>query len=226
MTLSLSRLTLTALTLTLTQQVLAVLPTVTADPTNVGDAVNGGAVSLPTQFSVAPAQPIVTRPLSNPIAAQAPLAVNQTHTSYLPVSSNTASEATAQLTPKVLASLVTRDAQGQEILAPVDAQTRLMSGNLVEYHAYITNTSPDRVRSVKVTLAIPANTELTSLADMTPARPYGSTDGVNFQYMPLKANIGGVLQELPMSYYKAVRWHIEGLGLNEVAEVKFRVRVK
>lgn len=132
----------------------------------------------------------------------------------------------AQLETRILASALSTDAQGQQVLSPITAQTKLTSGNVIEYHGYITNKSPERIRNVTVTLDIPANTELLSLEGLSPTRAKGSADGVKFQNMPLKTNINGVLQDLPMQYYKAVQWDIAGLGLNEVATVKYRVRVK
>jgi hypothetical protein len=127
---------------------------------------------------------------------------------------------------RILASVVSQDAQGQEVLSPITAQTRLASGNVVEYRGYLTNHGTDRVRNMKVTMNIPANMELLSTTDVMPERAYGSTDGNSFHYMPLKANMGGSMQNLPMSYYKAVQWDITGLGLNEVAMVKYRLKVK
>lgn len=112
------------------------------------------------------------------------------------------------------------------MLSPVNAQTRLASGNIVEYRGYLTNNSPDRIRNMKVTMNIPANMELVSTSDVEPTRAFGSMDGANFQYMPLKTNMNGVRQNLPMAYYKAIQWDVPGLGLNEVAMVKYRLKVK
>lgn len=131
-----------------------------------------------------------------------------------------------QIQTRILASIVSQDPQGQEVLSPINAQTRLASGNIVEYRGYLTNNSADRIRNMKVTMNIPANMELVSTNDVLPTRAYGSMDGTNFQYMPLKTNMNGVLQNLPMSYYKAVQWDVPGLGLNEVAMVKYRLKVK
>lgn len=201
---------LTTITLTaMSIPALAVLPTVTADP-NMG--MNTDVVT--SQFQVAPATPIVLNaPTALPPMTATPIA-------------NPTSASMGQLQQRLLASLVSRDAMGNEVLSPITAQTRLSAGNIVEYRGYIINNSNERVRDAKVTFDLPANTELLGLADMSPARAMGSVDGVNFQYMPLKTNAGGVLQEIPMSSYKAVRWQIEGVGLNEVAEVKYRVRIK
>ena len=147
-----------------------------------------------------------------------------------PVDNNQAAPISApvasQVQTRILASVVGRDPQGQEVLSPVNAQTRLASGNVVEYRGYLTNNSPDRIRNMKVTMNIPANMELVSTSDVEPARAFGSMDGVNFQYMPLKTNMNGVLQNLPMAYYKAIQWDVPGLGLNEVAMVKYRLKVK
>lgn len=134
----------------------------------------------------------------------------------MPVSTNSSS----QLQTKITVALVGID----DSLLPITPQTQLASGNVIEYHGYIINNSPERMRTMKVTMPIPANTKL--VAKPSPEPVYGSNDGVQFNYMPIKLNIGGVIQEAPMSYYKFVRWDIEGLGLNEVAEVKYRVRVK
>ncbi|ELA09312.1 hypothetical protein MOMA_02865 [Moraxella macacae 0408225] len=133
---------------------------------------------------------------------------------------------TTQPETRILASVLSTDSQGQQVLSPITTQTKLTSGNVIEYHGYIINKSSERIRNVTVTFDIPANTELLSLEDLSPVRAKGSTDGVKFQNMPLKTNTNGVLQNLPIKYYKAVQWDILGLGLNEVATVKYRVRVK
>lgn len=201
----------------LSSTAMAVLPTVTADPNAAPDV-------IPARVMMAPAQPIVFMNGAAP-AMPAPV-TTPVQAMPIPVTAAPVSNTNNQLSPRVLASIVTRDAQGQEVLSPVTAQTKLVSGNIIEYRGYVTNAGTERVSNMKVTLDIPAGMELTGLPDMAPERPYGSMDGTNFQYMPLKANINGVVQELPMSYYKAVQWDIKGLGLNEVAMVKFRARVK
>ena len=53
--------------------------------------------------------------------------------------------AAGQVQTRILASVVGQDPQGQEVLSPVNAQTRLASGNVVEYRGYLTNNSPDRI---------------------------------------------------------------------------------
>lgn len=214
---------------TAAQSASAVLPTVTLDPT-----------TDPKQLSnnlTATASTTATTSNNAAIPATAISPVNTASTTSTgnvaalpPMASSTAATvsnpAASQIQQRLLASLVSRDEAGKEVLSPVTAQTRVRSGNIIEYRGYVINISPERVRNLKVSFDLPSNTELMSLSDLSPERAMGSSDGVTFQYMPLKTSINGTLQELPMSYYKAVRWNIEGLGLNEVAEVKYRVRVK
>lgn len=128
------------------------------------------------------------------------------------------------VTSKITAALVSVDANGQETLVPVDENTRLQSGNVIEYHGYFTNTNKDRVRKMTVTMSIPKQVEL--LEVLTPAFPFGSVDGNTFARMPLRGMVDGQRQEIPLKYYSAVRWEIEGLGLNETTAVKYRAKVK
>ncbi|MEN2752546.1 hypothetical protein AAIR29_12990 [Psychrobacter sp. FBL11] len=125
---------------------------------------------------------------------------------------------------KITASLISVDANGQETLVPVDANTRLQPGNVLEYQGYFTNTNPDRVRKMTVTLTIPEQVEL--LRTVSPDFPYGSVDGDTFARMPLRTRVDNQLQEVDLKHYKAVRWDIEGVGLNDTVMVKYRAKVK
>ena len=109
-------------------------------------------------------------------------------------------------------------------LISVDANTRLQSGNVLEYQGYFTNTNADRVRKMTVTMSIPEQVEL--LRTVSPEFPYGSADGNTFARMPLRGKVDNQLQEIPLKYYKAVRWDLEGVGLNDTVVVKYRARVK
>jgi len=140
-------------------------------------------------------------------------------------SNNQSSNSNAQaVNSKITASLISTDANGQEVLVPVNANTRLQTGNVVEYQGYFTNTNPDRVRKMTVTMSIPEQVEL--LQAVSPDFPYGSADGNTFARMPLRGKIDNQLQEIPLKYYKAVRWDLEGIGLNDTVAVKYRARVK
>ncbi len=138
---------------------------------------------------------------------------------------NPVSTSTAQaVNSKITASLISVDANGQEVLVPVNANTRLQSGNVLEYQGYFTNTNADRVRKMTVTMSIPEQVEL--LRAVSPDFPYGSADGNTFARMPLRGKVDNQLQEIPLKYYKAVRWDLEGVGLNDTVVVKYRARVK
>jgi hypothetical protein len=138
---------------------------------------------------------------------------------------NASSNSTAQaVNSKITASLVSVDANGQEVLVPVDTNTRLQSGNVLEYQGYFTNTNADRVRKMTVTMSIPDQVEL--LSTVSPEFPYGSVDGNNFARMPLRTKVDNQLQDVALKYYKAVRWDLEGVGLNDTVAVKYRARVK
>ena len=125
---------------------------------------------------------------------------------------------------KITASLVSTDANGQEVLVPVDESTRLQSGNVLEYQGYFTNTNADRVRKMTVTMSIPEQVEL--MKTVSPEFPYGSVDGNNFSRMPLRTRVNNQLQDVELKHYKAVRWDLEGVGLNDTVAVKYRARVK
>lgn len=125
---------------------------------------------------------------------------------------------------KITASLINVGANGQETLVPVTASTRLQSGNILEYQGFFTNTNVDRVRKMTVTMSVPQQVEL--IGAVAPSFPYGSVDGSNFSRMPLRGQINGQVQEVPLQYYQAVRWDLEGIGLNDTVKVTYRARVK
>ncbi|WP_201587199.1 hypothetical protein [Psychrobacter jeotgali] len=137
----------------------------------------------------------------------------------------TGNNSTAQaINTKITASLVSVDGNGKESLIPVTAATRLQPGNVIEYQGLFTNTNADRVRKMTVTLTIPEQVEL--LRVVSPEFPYGSADGEKFARMPLRGRVDNQMQEIPLKYYQAVRWDIEGIGLNDTVMVKYRARVK
>ncbi|MBE0443505.1 MULTISPECIES: hypothetical protein [unclassified Psychrobacter] len=138
---------------------------------------------------------------------------------------NQAGNSSAQaVNSKITASLVSTDANGEEVLVPVNESTRLQSGNVLEYQGYFTNTNADRVRKMTVTMSIPEQVEL--MKTVSPEFPYGSVDGNSFSRMPLRTRVNNQLQDVDLKYYKAVRWDLEGVGLNDTVAVKYRARVK
>lgn len=193
-----SYLTLTLLALN-TNSVNAVLPAVATDNTVMDSAV------------VVPLSPQIVR-TAQPINAQPILAQP--------------SQSQTQLQTKLTASVVAINPQGGEILAPITSQTQLSRGSIIEYHGYIINNAAERVKTLKANFDIPNGTELQSINSISPQPVYASNDSQRFNYLPIKSNVAGVLQEVPLSYYKTLQWDIVGLGLNEVAEVKYRVVIK
>lgn len=194
----------------------AVLPAVATDNTPMDSSV---AVPLIPQIvpSVTVTQPAKVQ--LAPTQIQVPTTQIQLAPPMSPASQN-------QLRTKLTASMVAINPQGGEMLAPITPQVQLPKGSIIEYHGYIINNSPERVKTLKASFDIPAGTELQSIASISPQPAYGSNDGQHFNYLPIKGNMNGVLQEMPMSYYKTLQWDIAGLGLNEVAEVKYRVIIK
>lgn len=127
------------------------------------------------------------------------------------------------VTSRITASIISVGANGRETMVPVDGNTRLQSGNILEYQGLFTNTNPDRVSKMTVTMSIPQEVEL--LGGIAPEFPLGSVDGSLFAGMPLKGQINGQVQEIPMRYYRAVRWNLGEVGLNDTVIVKYRARV-
>lgn len=195
----------------------AVLPAVATDNTVMDNTV---AVPLIPQIVPSVSQPIQVQP----VAIQTPPLQHQT---IQPITSPTfISQNQNQIQTKLTASIIAVNPQGGEMLAPITSQVKLPKGSVIEYHGYIINNTPERVKTLKATFDIPARTELQSITNISPQPAYGSNDSMRFNYLPIKSSINGILQEVPMSYYKALQWDIAGLGLNEVAEVKYRVVVK
>lgn len=155
--------------------------------------------------------------LPTPEPALSPVALQQS-------APNTTGSSAQAINSKITAALISVDPNGQEVSIPINADTRLQTGNILEYQGFFTNTNADRVRKMTVTMSIPEQVEL--LGGVAPDFPYGSADGNTFARMPLKGKIDGQNQEIPLKYYQAVRWDIEGVGLNDTVMVTYRARVK
>ena len=110
--------------------------------------------------------------MSNPSNAQNAAAMQQGQTNQA-----------GKVTTKTVAALVSVDAQGQPALKPIDANTRLKKGNVIEYHSYFTNSSQDRMRNMVVTMSIPDEVKL--VGKLSPEQnAYASVDGQNFSHVP------------------------------------------
>lgn len=158
--------------------------------------------------------------MNNPSNAQNAAVMQQGQTNQLQGQMNQSQK----LITKTVAALVSVDAQGQPALKPIDANTRLQKGNVIEYHSYITNNSSDRMRKMDITVSIPDEVKL--VGKVSPDTASASVDGQNFSRMPLRGQIAGEMKEVPLEYYKHLRWTIEGLGQDETAVVRYRAVVR
>lgn len=149
--------------------------------------------------------------------------IQAVQTQALPNTANTTGTTNSGIAMNITAQLVGND-NGQETLMPLTAQTRLAKGNVIEYHVYLTNTNSDRVRTMKANVAIPSGVKL--LGAVSPEAMKGSVDGQNFYPMPLRMQVGGQTQPIPLDQYKALQWQIEDVGLNQTAKVSYRVVVE
>ncbi|MDO4699481.1 MAG: hypothetical protein Q4A69_02185 [Moraxella sp.] len=133
-------------------------------------------------------------------------------------------QATNALAPVVNVFVVKTDASGAETLVPVNAGVAVKSGDVLEYQGLFTNQSHDRVRKAEVTLSIGQGLEL--VGGVSPQFAHATIDGSRFVRMPIRANVNGQIQELPLSRYKALRWTIEEVGIGATAVVKYRAKLK
>lgn len=125
---------------------------------------------------------------------------------------------------QVNAYLVQANAMGEESLVPIDSVIQLQPNDVIEYKIYLTNHSPERIKSATVTLDIPTEVEL--IGEVSPDLAQGSVDKKVFAIMPLKSRQNGELQIIPLKYYKALRWQLSDIDLNETRALKYRVKVK
>lgn len=108
-------------------------------------------------------------------------------------------------------------------LIPITKATAVQSGDLVEYHAYLPNRSPDRIASMTVTLEIPDG--VTFAYQSLPQGATASINNLDFAPIPLQANLGGQIQNVPERLYRSLRWVITDVGVDEVAVVKYQALV-
>lgn len=106
-------------------------------------------------------------------------------------------------------------------LSPITQGNTVRAGDVVEYQVYYTNTTGEHIRSVQVDLDLAG---LVFLGQASPMGGFASTDGVHFGRMPLRANIGGAIQEVPSAQYRNLRWVLEDIAIDGTAVVKFRAK--
>lgn len=184
-------------------------------------------------MAVSPLQVPVVFPAPNiPASPATPATAPTTHTTGI---QNPAQQAPAQTQApqrqgssagiqSVVNAFIVQNINGQETLTPINAGTPVKSGDILEYQGLFTNNSSERVRSMDVTLSIADGLEL--VGGIHPRFPHATIDGSRFVRSPIRANVGGQVQELPLSDYKALRWTLEDIGLGGTSVVKYRAKVK
>lgn len=126
-------------------------------------------------------------------------------------------DATAQMVSVVINAFLVRPYGNSEQLVPITAGMAVKSNDVVEYRAYYTNRTPDRIRQMTAVLEVPQAVEL--LGGIEPVIFYASVDGTNYSLMPVGANVAG-------ANYRALRWDISGIGIGGTAMVKYRARIR
>lgn len=168
--------------------------------------------SLPTTSK--PATP--TTP-SNPTSAILTPTATKTHTRSAVVTSHDVEVA--------VHAFVVRSVASGEKLEPVQANTVINKGDVIEYHGLFTNQSKDRIRQMTATLSIPNGMAFTGVTE--PALgALASLDNQRFVYMPIRVNNNGVIENLAFDQYRALRWQIEDVGIGATAVVKYRATVQ
>lgn len=180
------------------------------------------SVSTPTSMTNAPSfsAPMMSAPVtSEPVS----FSVNTVSTPSQPMN-HVAPQGSSVGIQSVVNAFVVQNVNGQETLIPVTADTTVQAGDILEYQGLFTNNSTERVRTMDVTLSIADGLEL--IGGVMPRLAQATIDDSRFLRIPIRANVGGQIQELPLSQYKALRWTVEDIGLGGTAVVKYRARVK
>lgn len=108
-------------------------------------------------------------------------------------------------------------------LTPITQGMQVRSGDLVEYHAYLPNQSSERIRSMTVTLEIPAGVSF--VQNIEPITVTASVDNVRFGHIPLQTQVNGQIQNVPKNLYRSLRYTVEDVGIGGVAVVKYQAYI-
>jgi uncharacterized repeat protein (TIGR01451 family) len=107
---------------------------------------------------------------------------------------------------------------------------KVSPGDLLEYKVRYVNRGAGPAKNLVVTLPIPQGLELAPTTD-TPRAALASLDGQKFETMPIKrlvkqADGKEVLQEVPQSQYRALRWQVDQLDAGKTANFSARAKVE
>jgi len=137
-----------------------------------------------------------------------------------------AKPATGSVAVELTANRVTK-AQGKEVLAPAD---QAKPGELIEYRALYRNDGAGEAKGLMATLPIPRGTQYVA-GTAQPRGVEASLDGRTFAAVPLKRTVKSpdgrtVVEEVPVTEYRALRWPLGALPSREQRAVSARVRVE
>lgn len=115
---------------------------------------------------------------------------------------------------------------GKEVLRPGDT---VKPGDLIEYQLKYANNGATAVSDLMVTLPIPKGLEY--IGTMKPQAKLASLDGVKFEPIPLKRTVRTadgkeVVQDVPLSEYRALRWEAGQLQAGGASLFSARARVE
>ena len=140
--------------------------------------------------------------------------------------SEPAKPATGSVAVELTAQRVTK-AQGKEVLVAAD---QAKPGELIEYRALYRNDGANEAKGLMATLPIPRGTQYVA-GSATPRGVEASLDGRTFAPVPLTRSVKTadgrtVVQEVPVSEYRTLRWPLGVLPTKQSLTVAARVRVE
>ena len=109
------------------------------------------------------------------------------------------------------------------------AAQNVKPGETLEYSVRYTNKGSGPVNQLMVTLPIPRGLELVAQTDQ-PRAALASLDGIAFDAIPLKRRAKQpdgreVLEEVPLTEYRALRWQVGQLGSGKTVQFVARAKV-
>jgi uncharacterized repeat protein (TIGR01451 family) len=137
-----------------------------------------------------------------------------------------AAAAASPVAVELSANRVTKS-QGKEVLSPAD---KAQPGETLEYRALYRNEGATEARGLVATLPIPRGTAYVA-GTAQPGRVEASLDGRTFAPVPLKRTVKQpdgrtVVQAVPLSEYRALRWALGALPSKQSRTVTARVRIE
>jgi uncharacterized repeat protein (TIGR01451 family) len=118
-------------------------------------------------------------------------------------------------------------ADGKELTQPAET---VKPGDLIEYRVAYVNRGLTSVNNLIVTLPIPRGLDYVGLTDQ-PRAALASTDGAKFESIPLKRTVRRadgteVLENVPLSEYRALRWSASTLAAGKTQTFTARATVQ